>query len=279
MTEEGVEQMLILAERLREANGGELDDSAIHAVAEATGAPVEYVRLAVKLRAEKEKKSFISNLRSQYRTLDPNTRRYVLSGAAAASSALLMTADHRMSAFTLSQMEASYGIFTMLATVVAGLGIYNICLSRNLKTAAFSGAFLAGGWYLMSSVFAFVFGVRAHVTPFFFPFVTMLGAAAGMGLFSITEKNRSKLGFKDPARERQDLLKQLNNLQERLTSGSQDMTFLSVDIVGSTRMKEGVDPLAVEYTFNEYQEFVKRVSHKYGGRVHSTSGDGLICAF
>ena len=86
MTDDSVEQMLILAERLRESNGGELDESAILAVAEATGAPVEYVRLAVKLRSEKEKRSFVANLRSQYRTLEPHTRRYVLSGAAAASA-------------------------------------------------------------------------------------------------------------------------------------------------------------------------------------------------
>ena len=36
MSDDSVDQMLVLAERLREANGGALDESAILAVAEAT---------------------------------------------------------------------------------------------------------------------------------------------------------------------------------------------------------------------------------------------------
>ena len=279
LTDDGVEQMLILAERLREANGGSLDESAIQAVAEATGAPVEYVRLAVKLRAEKEKKSFVSNLRSQYRTLEPHTRRFVLSGAAAASSALLMTADARMTAFTQKNLHADYGIFTMLATITIVLGIYNVFLSRNMKTAAWSGACLTGGLFLMNSVFSLLLGVQAYVDTTAFPMVTIGGALGGVALFKFAEKYRGNLGLKDPAKERQDLLRQLNQLQDRLTSGRQEMTFLSVDIVGSTRMKEGADPLAVEYTFSEYQEFVSRISQKYGGRVHSMAGDGIISAF
>jgi class 3 adenylate cyclase len=279
ITDDGVEQMLVLAERLREANGGELDESAIQAVAEATGAPVEYVRLAVKLRSEKEKKSFLANIRSQYRLLEPHTRRYVLSGAAAASSALLLALDQLVSKITITHLESNYGIFAMLATITIGLGIYNVVLSRDSKTAALSGAVLAGGMFLMKSVFSLVFAIRTHVDPALFSVFSALGAAGGIGLRHFADKYRNRLGLKDPAKERQDLLKQLNHLQDKLTSGRQYMTFLSVDIVGSTRMKEGADPLAVEYTFGEYQEFVARISQKYGGRVHSTAGDGLICAF
>lgn len=279
ITDDGVEQMLVLAERLREANGGELDESAIQAVAEATGAPVEYVRLAVKLRSEKEKKSFLANVRSQYRLLEPHTRRYVLSGAAAASSALLLALDKLVSHFTLARLGSNYGIFAMLATITIALGIYNVVLSRDSKTAAFSGAVLSGGMFLMNAVFSLMFAIRANVDPMLFSVLSAVGAVGGIGLRQIANKYRNRLGLRDPAKERQDLLKQLNHLQDKLTSGRQYMTFLSVDIVGSTRMKEGADPLAVEYTFGEYQEFVARITLKYGGRVHSTAGDGLICAF
>ena len=279
MTDDSVEQMLILAERLRESNGGELDESAILAVAEATGAPVEYVRLAVKLRSEKEKRSFVANLRSQYRTLEPHTRRYVLSGAAAASSALLFTLEDFISGITRAHLGSNYGIFAMLATITGALGIYNVALSRDSRTAALSGAFFVGGMFLMKSVFSLLLGVHAYVDPVLFPILTVLGAFGGIGLRSFANKYRNRLGLKDPAQERQDLLKQLNQLQDKLTSGRQYMTFLSVDIVGSTRMKEGADLLAVEYTFGEYQSYVARLAEKYGGRVHSTAGDGLICAF
>src|SRR5579884_327393 len=74
LSEDSVDQMLILAERLRAANGGELDESAMQAVSEATGAPLDYVRLAVKLRSERQKKNFLATLRTQFLTLEPHTR-------------------------------------------------------------------------------------------------------------------------------------------------------------------------------------------------------------
>ncbi len=279
MTDENVEQMLMLAERLRISNGGDLDESAILAVAEATGAPVEYVRLAVKLRTEKEKRSFLGNLRSQYRTLEANTRRCVLSGAAATGGALLMAADDRVSRLTQVALHADYGIFTMFSTIACFLGVYNVMLSRNIRTAAIAGAILTAGMFLMHAVFDLVFAVRVSVDTTMFPLLAVAGAGGGALLYQFVQKYRTKLGMKDPTKERQDLLRQLSQLQEKLNSGSQYTAFLSVDIVGSTRMKELADPLAVEYTFNEYHEFVGRVSHKYGGRVHSTAGDGIICAF
>ena len=44
-------------------------------------------------------------------------------------------------------------------------------------------------------------------------------------------------------------------------------------------MKAGADPLAIEFTFNEYHNFVDQITRKHGGRVHSTAGDGITCAF
>ncbi len=279
MTDDSVEQMLILAERLREANGGELDESAILAVAEATGAPLEYVRLAVQIRSEKQKKSFLANIRSQYLTLEQHTRRYVLSGAAAGSAALLLTADEWNAVHTRYSQGANYGIFTMLATLCGLFGLYNVFKARDLRTAGISGGLLMGGLYLMHAVFEFLLGVPSRVDSGWFLPMIVLGAAGGVGVHQLGNKYRVKLGLKDPLKERQDLLKQLNRLQDKLSSGLQFMTFLSIDIVGSTRMKEVADPLAVEYTFTEYHEFVTRIVQKYGGRLHSTAGDGMICAF
>lgn len=71
LNDDAVEEMLALAERLRASNGGQLDELAIQAVAEATGAPTEYVRLVVKVRAEKERRGLVSNMRAQYLSLDP----------------------------------------------------------------------------------------------------------------------------------------------------------------------------------------------------------------
>jgi class 3 adenylate cyclase len=192
---------------------------------------------------------------------------------------MMMAADDKVSRVTQVLMQADYGIFTMISTIVFGLGVYNVFLSRNVRTASISGAILAAGVFLMHSVFDMLFAVRVTVGTPLFPILAVAGGFGGMIAYKIAEKYRSKLGLKDPGRERQELLRQLNQLQDKLSTGSQYAAFLSVDIVGSTRMKAQADPLAVEYTFNEYHEYVARVVKKYLGRIHSTAGDGIICAF
>jgi class 3 adenylate cyclase len=279
MTEDSVEQMLALAERLREANGGELDESAIQAVAEATGAPIEYVRLAVKLRAEKEKMSLAANVRAQFLLMGSDTRRYVLSGLAAVACAILNVTNIKIDQVTDVVNGSRYGVFGMVALVIAALAMYNVSLAREARTAALAGAIFGGGYYLVKALFAMVLQVQANFGEFLLVPYTIVGAVLGLVFYRIMERNRAKLGLKDPVRDRQEMLRQLVDLREKLHSGSQSMTFLSLDIVGSTQMKESADPLAVEFTFNEYHDFVDRLAAKYGGRVHSTAGDGIICAF
>lgn len=274
ITEDSVEQMLALAESLRARNGGVLDDSAILAVAEATGAPADYVRLALRLRSEKEKRSLLQNLRAHYLTLEPEVRRYVASGSAAAACGLM---DSLGSKFDGG--KTSYGIFGMLALVMLAIGMYNASLAKDTKVASIAGAIFGGGFFVSISIFAFVLQLSVHVMPVLLIPMTFGGAAVGLFLQRAVIKYRDKLGIKDPAKDRQDLLRQLVDLQDKLRSGEQRITFLSLDIVGSTKMKTLSDPLSVEFTFTEYHQFVDRIARKWGGSVHSTAGDGVTCAF
>ncbi len=267
--------MLVLAERLRATNGGSLDESAIQAVAEATGVPTEYVRLAHKLRTERQKKSFLSNARAQFMTLEPEVRRSVISGITASLCALLHVIEVRLTMGTANH----YAVFDMLALVALTAGLYNICVSKDAKVAAIGGAVFGGGFFAMNALFSMFLGVPARIEALGLIGFTLLGAVAGLLLFRVVEKYRPQLGLVDPVKERQELLRQLHELRERLESGERSMTFLSVDIVGSTRMKTLSDPLSVEFTFNEYHQFVDRVTRKHGGAVHSTAGDGVTCAF
>jgi len=274
MTEDGVEQMLALAEALRKSNGGVLDESAIQAVAEATGAPLDYVRLALKLRTDKEKKNAVSNLRAQFLTLEQDVRRYVSSGVAATACALLSTIEARLNGVGLN-----YGVFGMLALVALALGLYTVSVAKDPRTAAIAGAVFGGGYIAMYAVFSFILRLPIWIgSALLIPF-TIGGALAGLALQKIVDRYRGNLGLKDPVKERQELLSQLVSLQDKLRSGEQSMTFLSVDMVGSTRMKEKSDPLSVEFTFNEYHQFIERITKRHAGRVHSTAGDGVICAF
>jgi class 3 adenylate cyclase len=272
MTEDAIEQMLELAERLRAANGGELDDSAILAVSEATGAPVDHVRLAIRIRSEHQKRSGIGKMRAQFLSLDPDVRRYVSVGVAAAIAAIL-------TGFGIRTGSASYGLFGMFALAVAAVGLVTVATARDLKVAAISGAIAGGGYWFATAVASLLLQLNIRIEAVILIPCVLLGALVGIGLNAITQSVRKRFGWKDPTSDRQELLRQLVSLQEKLKSGEQSVTYLSVDMVGSTRMKEVSDPLAVEFTFNEYHQFVEWVAKKHGGRVHSTAGDGAICAF
>ncbi len=276
--------MLILAERLRESSGGVLDDAAILAVSEATGAPPEYVRLAIKLRPQ-EKEGLGDRVRNSFLTLEPDTRRYVASTAAATGLGIVegLSRYFQIVAQATGQSigNSQVQLFQVLAILLITAGVYNAGVSKDSKVAALTGALFGG---LSCIVFAIIcsipaFGVSSNTASIWLVPLIAMGALGGLFTQKIVDAYRGKLGLNDPVRERQELLKQLVDIQDKLRSGEQAITFLSVDIVGSTRMKQMADPLSVEFTFTEYHKFVEMIARRYGGRVHSTAGDGMTLAF
>jgi class 3 adenylate cyclase len=167
----------------------------------------------------------------------------------------------------------------MLALITLAGGLYNLGVARESRVAGICGAILGGGYWAIRAVFLFLLAAKVHVEAMVLIPFTFGGAFCGIAVHRWFQKSRTKLGLKDPAAERQLMLEQLVSLQEKLRSGEQSFTFVSVDIVGSTRMKERSDPLSVEFTFNEYHQFVERIVKRYGGRIHSTAGDGVTAAF
>ena len=75
------------------------------------------------------------------------------------------------------------------------------------------------------------------------------------------------------------LLGEMLRVQWRLSNAAGNVCVLVADVVKSTRMKQGADPLVVEYSFREYQKWVSRICHAFSGKVHSTAGDGTVVAF
>jgi class 3 adenylate cyclase len=266
-----VEQMLELAERLREAHGGDLDDEAIVAVAEATGAPIDYVRIAVARRPKEQTQTVTKKLRGSYLSLDPEERAWVTAGALGAGAGIAYALNVRL--------PRSNGLFEILMIIMVVIGLYAVATRKDARMATISGAILGAVSVIASSVFGLLLGLGATGSPMMIIPLTFVSAFAGFALHKVVSQNRKTLGLRDPAVERQDLLRQLHELQAQLESGKQSLTFLSVDMVGSTRMKVGADPLKVEFTFNEYHKFVEMATTKYDGRIHSTAGDGVTCAF
>lgn len=152
--EEELAEMLMLASRLKEAHGGELDDSAIDAVAEATGTPVEYVRLA--LSHVRAKQSLLQRARSAILSFDPDIRRYVTS-AWLATIAGLCTATAK----TFGDHTSILGIITMLLVIGA---VWNCSRAKDERVGAISGSLFGGLWFILSAAFLAVISIFL-VTP------------------------------------------------------------------------------------------------------------------
>lgn len=276
ISDDSIKEVVLLARRLRESAGGELDDSAILAVAEATGAPVDYVRLAVQSLPEERAANPVHRVKASFLAFDHDVRRYVMSGIMAVAVGLLLTIS-----VLLGDTSGFAGTLAILAMFAAA---WNCAVSRSPKAAVFAGMISAGLGFLMVTLFTFLFGLLPQVpssgpSPAFILLFLPAGALVGALSYAVGGWVRKLLGLRDPAQERQELLHQLLEIQNRLRSDEKFVTFLSVDIVGSTRIKAESDPLSVEFTFNEYHKFVEAVAFRHSGRVHSTAGDGVTVAF
>jgi class 3 adenylate cyclase len=75
------------------------------------------------------------------------------------------------------------------------------------------------------------------------------------------------------------LLAEMVRIQWKLSNEIASVCVMVVDAAKSSEMKADADPLAVEYVFREYQEWIEAISVKRSGEVHSTAGDGAVVAF
>jgi class 3 adenylate cyclase len=276
LSDDSIQEVVMLARRLKESIGADLDDTAILAVAEATGAPVDYVRLAIQSIPEEKSDTPLDKIKSAFLAFDHDLRRYVMGGVLALTIGLLLT--------LMNVLRDTSGLAGTLAILGMFAAVWNCAVSRNLKAAVFAGAIVGGLGFLMVTLFTLLIGLLPTIpsngpAPGFVLLFLPVGAIGGALAYGMGGWVRKKLGLRDPARERQELLTQLLEIQDRLKSDEKFVTFLSVDMVGSTRVKGENDPLSVEFTFNEYHKFVEALAFKHGGRVHSTAGDGVTVAF
>jgi len=72
---------------------------------------------------------------------------------------------------------------------------------------------------------------------------------------------------------------ELVDVRHRLAAASVQVYVMAVDVVGSTKMKEGADPFLAEFSFRSSQEWVAEIAAHHGGQVDAMTGDGAIVAF
>ena len=273
-------QALQLADRMREVSGEDLDSGDYFAISEATGVSEEYLRFFEQDQKAGPKRNFLDRLRTQFFALDSDTRRYVSSGLLATLFSLLLAVGFKLDTITSAGLHSNYSVFQSISFVVGLAAIYNAAVSKSAKSAAIIGGIFGGMSFILGSIFAMVLFIRELEFPPSLTVVCGVGAAI-VATFShlIAHIGKKKTVSLDRNSARQDLLKQLVDLQDHLREGQQAATFLSLDVVGSTKMKLDKDPLAIEFTFTEYHNYVARIAEKHFGNVHSTAGDGITVAF
>ena len=79
--------------------------------------------------------------------------------------------------------------------------------------------------------------------------------------------------------DRQELLRIFAETKKKLDSLAREVAFLSIDVVGSTTMKEREDPASVQYDFSEYRKLVENVFRARGVLKSAWTPDGVMACF
>ena len=84
----------------------------------------------------------------------------------------------------------------------------------------------------------------------------------------------------DSKRSREELLKRYRELEDALKSSKRKRcAFLSVDVVGSTKMKQGETDTAIAATFQAYEEMLNRTFQEHGAWKVAWTPDGVMVCF
>ena len=274
----GMADAIILARRLRELNGRPLDHDDFRAIGEATGIDAAHLAQIQSVELTGGRRSFAAGVIGQYRALDSELRKYVAAGVWATATALFWQVGRLADGLTGAMMNSRYGVFQQIALLFVLAGIANAALARTSRAGIGAGAIFGGASFLLGSLFAPLLALHLDIAPTGLLAALAIGALVGGAAQALASRGFGKR-ITDPESRRRDLLLQMAEIQTQLVEGRDFVAFLSVDIVGSTRMKTGVNPLDVELTLVEYHRFVETVARKYGGQVHSTAGDGATLCF
>lgn len=270
-------KILQVADRLQMQENDKIDEARLHQIADEVGLKPEYVRLAIGIVEKREERThepkvgLVKKARERYDQTTGHIRQFVNAGLAGLLGALGM-------ALSVGPPLESVGVLCIIASVL--LGINFVWRTRSAGRGAIAGMIFGAVFTTIGSMLLSIAG--GHPDP--------EGAIGGVfgGLFlgliigaigSASVPPATLLNPRTQAEDRQDLLRQLYTLQDKLRQGTRNAAFLSVDVVNSTGMKFAADPLAVEYSFGAYQRLIADVARSFGGQVHSTAGDGCLCAF
>lgn len=246
---------------------------ALREIARETSAPPELLETALD-RIERERSRKLTRwgrFVQQIKQMDFATRRIVVSAFLGLQMQLFNV---------LSDIFADkYGLGTIATIILVAIAMVNVAMTRNGNLGALAGGAFGAAAAIGLAFFSWLFLAPGSVDgAILIPWA--FGSAVAGFLFGKYGERLTMIRFQaNPQRRWEYLLKQLIESQEELKKGEKTVTFLCVDVAGSTAIKQNADPLAVEYTFNEYTNYIRSTAMKFGGALHSTAGDGVLLTF
>jgi class 3 adenylate cyclase len=82
-----------------------------------------------------------------------------------------------------------------------------------------------------------------------------------------------------PQGTRMSLLREYAASKHLLSQAKKDLAFLSIDVVGSTKMKIGEDQITIEHAFAEYKKFLERIFRDCRCWKVAWTPDGVMTCF
>jgi serine/threonine protein kinase/class 3 adenylate cyclase len=148
-----------------------------------------------------------------------------------------------------------------------------------VSESVFTFRMVVNGWNLMLVALTVVAFVLRQLV--MLPFVkaenwaktkVVKAKAAAPVAVSITSMERA-------SSHRLTMLREYAEAKKFLFQEKRHLAFLSIDVVGSTKMKIGEDKLAIEHAFAEYKKFVERILKANNIWKVAWTPDGIMCAF
>ena len=96
---------------------------------------------------------------------------------------------------------------------------------------------------------------------------------------TIAVVNQIKSAVVVPQSTRMSLLRDYAASKQILSQAKKDLAFLSIDVVGSTKMKIGEDQITIEHAFAEYKKFLERIFRECRCWKMAWTPDGVMTCF
>jgi class 3 adenylate cyclase len=217
----------------------------------------------------------------------------IASAIFAASSLLADLADNALGTRGLVDNSGATASFSISSVV--GLTIALLLLAVRAVTYVGVGLFsrtivaALGASLLASAVdYAIDFVVQWHPSETLrsptFVIVAVLPALVGMIIsgFAAIAVEVQRRNVRQASLDENDsatVLAEMLRIQWRLADRANSTCILVIDAAKSSQMKANADPLIVEYSFRQYQEWIAETIKSFEGKVHFTAGDGAVVAF